>query len=350
VFEEAIDFSLEAAVPDPLPFDAKLRAMLDEHEPFIVGTVAHAVGADVLAEVGQFSLHDGSANKLETEQEREQEQEQQKEVKARRDQQVEIEKFVDREYSRNEEKPTPWALKSLLKSPPLDSDGGGEGGGAALADGGNGGTAASSSASDHPFYALRKFALRHQESLEMPLNMFCSRNYFNPNWSGLRRIKNVVMVMEWAPADGNNSGGSAGGGGEDELRLFTAEEHEAMALASTKTREASFHKAFDMLSSGKVSMTRSELALTVRAMTDAFPTESEVDSLLKHQGSPDGMLSFEGLGKLLRQGKLHPQHKGRFYVALSLAEAGERKNSHAHMMRGLRFILLLFSLLLISNL
>ena len=63
-------------------------------------------------------MHEGSSNKLETEQEREQEQEQQKEVKARRDQQVEIEKFVDREYSRNEESPTPWPLQALLRPPP----------------------------------------------------------------------------------------------------------------------------------------------------------------------------------------------------------------------------------------
>ena len=31
---------------------------------------------------------------------------------------MEIEKFVDREYSRNEERPTPWPLQALLKPPP----------------------------------------------------------------------------------------------------------------------------------------------------------------------------------------------------------------------------------------
>lgn len=47
VFEEEIDFSLEAAVPDPLPFEAKLRALLDDHETFIIGSEAHNVGAEV---------------------------------------------------------------------------------------------------------------------------------------------------------------------------------------------------------------------------------------------------------------------------------------------------------------
>ncbi len=51
----------------------------------------------ILIEVGQFTLYAMSANRLDSEQEREQEHEQKKEVEARRDQQVEVEKFVDRE-------------------------------------------------------------------------------------------------------------------------------------------------------------------------------------------------------------------------------------------------------------
>ena len=31
IFDEEIDFSLDGAVPDPVPFDHKLRDMLDEH-------------------------------------------------------------------------------------------------------------------------------------------------------------------------------------------------------------------------------------------------------------------------------------------------------------------------------
>ena len=47
--------------------------------------------------VAQFAKVEGSTCRLDTEQEREQEQEQEKEVEARRDQQIEIEKFVERE-------------------------------------------------------------------------------------------------------------------------------------------------------------------------------------------------------------------------------------------------------------
>ena len=43
LFDETIDFSLEASVPDPLPFEQKLRSMLDENEAFI-RPEQHAIG------------------------------------------------------------------------------------------------------------------------------------------------------------------------------------------------------------------------------------------------------------------------------------------------------------------
>ena len=121
-----------------------------------------------MAEVGQFAMVESSANSLEQEQQREQEQEQEKEVEARRDQQIEVEKFVDREYSRQEEIQRPWPFSVLSK--PL--------GGA-----------------DHPFYALKDFKLRHHDALEFSPSLLVSSNYFNPNWTGLRRLKNVIMVF-----------------------------------------------------------------------------------------------------------------------------------------------------------
>ncbi len=53
---------------------------------------------------------------------------------------------------------------------------------------------------EHPFYALKDFKLRHQEPLVFPDALLVSSNYFNPQWTGLRRVKNVVMVMEYAPS------------------------------------------------------------------------------------------------------------------------------------------------------
>lgn len=38
--------------------------------------------------------------------------------------------------------------------------------------------------SEHPFYPLRDFKLRHQEPLEFPESLLVSSNYFNPTWTG----------------------------------------------------------------------------------------------------------------------------------------------------------------------
>jgi len=51
----------------------------------------------------------------------------------------------------------------------------------------------------HPFFPLSDFKLRYGEPLKFPTFLAASRNYFNPNWSGLRRVKNVVMVLEYVP-------------------------------------------------------------------------------------------------------------------------------------------------------
>ena len=64
-------------------------------------------------------MEEGCANKLETEQEREQDRTSRSNRRrsSRRDQQFEIEQFVDIEYSMNEKRPAPWALNSLLTPP-----------------------------------------------------------------------------------------------------------------------------------------------------------------------------------------------------------------------------------------
>ena len=43
VFDEPIDFSLEASVPDPVAFEDRLRGMLDAHEQFLQ-PAQHAIG------------------------------------------------------------------------------------------------------------------------------------------------------------------------------------------------------------------------------------------------------------------------------------------------------------------
>ena len=51
VFDEAIDFSLEAAVPDPVPFLDKLQNMLTKHEKFLRADKDTEVSSAILDEV-----------------------------------------------------------------------------------------------------------------------------------------------------------------------------------------------------------------------------------------------------------------------------------------------------------
>jgi hypothetical protein len=97
VFEESIDFSLEASVPDRVSFETKLRNMLDSNKEFIVTPEQYEIGLKILCEVAAFTLV-SEAGSLETEQEREQEQEQEKDMQEQKEHEVEIEKFVEREY------------------------------------------------------------------------------------------------------------------------------------------------------------------------------------------------------------------------------------------------------------
>lgn len=80
---------------------------------------------------------------------------------------------MEREYCRQEETQRPWPFRMLCK--PVD------------------GTA------DHPFFRLKNFQLNHHDGIQFPDSCMASVNYFNPKWKGLRRIKNVVVVMEYAP-------------------------------------------------------------------------------------------------------------------------------------------------------
>ena len=230
---------------------------------------------------------ENSANRLESEQEREQEQEQEKEVEARRDQQIEVEKFVDREYSRQEEFQKPWFFSVL--SQPFDS------------------------IAEHPFYFLKDFKLRHQEPFEFSDFLMLSSNYFNPKWTGLRRLKNVIMVLEYAPSTA-----------PDRLRMRTTDE---LRIALSEAQEEILRKAhtlfgFYAASSGCPShLSPEDLRIAIEAAVDKQPSDEFVEAIFNKFCGSSKLLSYEGFRDLLTSGELYPQSTGRYYVAVSLAEA-----------------------------
>jgi len=155
------------------------------------------------------------------------------------------------------------------------------------------------------------------------------------------------MLLEWAPCAGKvdnaasevvmspEAGVDLNGEYSDKLlRLFTADEHAARALPETPARQAAFRKAFAMLAAGAPRMDKAALARAVHAVTDRQWTDAALDALLAeglryndssssgHDGGYDAQgLTPEALQSLLQNGCLHPAHRGRHYVAVSLAEA-----------------------------
>jgi hypothetical protein len=182
-FCEPIDFSLRESMLDPVHFSeaivrradafSDIVAMLPDKQQRVISEVISwvQVTSDAAAAVGPVAAEDREVF-LDSEMVQEQEQEQEEEQEREQEQEIEIEKYVDLAYSREHEEPVCWPLGTLTT--PLGQQA-------------------------EPFYPLSEFRLYKRSPLPFADYIYCSNNYFNPMWSGARRIKNVVMVMDWLP-------------------------------------------------------------------------------------------------------------------------------------------------------
>jgi hypothetical protein len=124
----------------------------------------------------------GDSLVLETEITQENEQVQQREQEQEREQQVEIEKCVDNAYSRDEEAQVPWAFDEVIGRGVVPYP-----------------DVAHVDPEAAPFYRLSSFKLYLRKAVAAPEYLAVSSNYFNPRWTGERRLKNVVCVLEYVP-------------------------------------------------------------------------------------------------------------------------------------------------------
>ncbi len=83
--------------------------------------------------------------------------------------------YVDMAYSREHEEQVPWAFDTL------------------------GDARASETCLPSQFYPASQFKLAKRDAIRFPQCVAVSNNYFNTKWSGSRRIKNTVMVLDWVP-------------------------------------------------------------------------------------------------------------------------------------------------------
>lgn len=110
----------------------------------------------------------------------------------------------------------------------------------------------------------------------------------------------------------------------DTLRLKTVEE---LAITLAGEQERILRKShslfgFHAASKGHKSLLSTEdLRLALQAATDKVPTDETLAQIMSYHGLEGGLLTFEDFRTLLISGELYPQYHGRYYVAISLAEA-----------------------------
>jgi len=326
VFCESIDFNLNATVPNPIPFADTLTTKVATQTHFVPNGVEDPVVKEVLDLVSMSFSKEGETDLdmdnedmsrvLGAEMVQEQEQEKEQQQEQEQEQEIEIEKYVDLAYSREHEEQTPWLFASLTSpvsvTTPLN-------GGAPFPVG-------------HPgqFYPASAFKLIKREPLNFPPQLLVSSNYFDLRWSGARRIKNVIMSLDYVPELASLMPRV------ESLEPLSASQEEALFTALTLF--ASQHVA-DNERPNDIFLTRDDLVRVLQAAGHyADLSDSQLEAILLECGSsnPDSVVPLAVVRDLLVKGKFSQTQEGRRVVAVSLAEA-ETLRRIIHLKNGSRF-------------
>ena len=155
-----------------------------------------------------------------------------------------------------------------------------------------------------------------------------STNYFNRKWTGLRRLKNVVMLLEWIPSviDVKPDLRSA-----QDNHSFIAKIRESMSAgAGEETIDPALMKAYQLLSfhGSSDGLTVADVRNTIEMAAFTAASQDEVQTILQSlrpEGevtkSKDAPVDFAMFSALLRSGQIFRHHTNRYWVAVSLAEA-----------------------------
>ena len=143
--------------------------------------------------------------------------------------------------------------------------------------------------------------------------MMLSENYFHRVWTltSHRRLKNIIVIMEWIP-------------NRDELEVMAATDlpgDEVTLL--TSEQEMSMRRSFDMFNHSKSGvLSPAELREVLRALDVSVSDEEELMEYMQLFASPDTqMIGFEEWRSLMVYQTFAKVQARRYYVALSLEEA-----------------------------
>eukprot|EP00427_Karlodinium_veneficum_P055057 CAMPEP_0169414090 /NCGR_PEP_ID=MMETSP1017-20121227/61723_1 /TAXON_ID=342587 /ORGANISM="Karlodinium micrum, Strain CCMP2283" /LENGTH=673 /DNA_ID=CAMNT_0009521587 /DNA_START=1 /DNA_END=2022 /DNA_ORIENTATION=- len=204
VFREEISSEISKEVPKP----KTLRETFDE-----VVAGYKASGTDTLLCLGQVDVErleqvrcrtaggDGSVKVVRggLDQTREQQQEKEQEQQQMKEREQEEEQMA--QFSRDDESPLPWPVGVLMQSPGSRVE-------TSFLQAKQAGKSFPFShllVGDDAVFPMALFhAIESQPQLPFPRNVLMSSNYFRPRWAGLgdRRLKNVLLVVEWQLPDG----------------------------------------------------------------------------------------------------------------------------------------------------
>eukprot|EP01012_Entosiphon_sulcatum_P004402 TRINITY_DN11719_c0_g1_i1.p1 TRINITY_DN11719_c0_g1~~TRINITY_DN11719_c0_g1_i1.p1 ORF type:complete len:3283 (+),score=530.28 TRINITY_DN11719_c0_g1_i1:870-9851(+) len=328
VFRERVDYAIPNVPPQAPQRSERLLAEIAEHECFLLGESDSTLASSLVhratptadekpeevdpeeatAAAGQaFEGEQEQEEEEEQEQEQEEEKEQEKEREEECEDETEPEAFARQKYSREEEQPLQWPLQVLQRGP----------------------GAACSGSSMVPFYSAAEFGvfrgmLKRPTTMPFPPFLLLSNNYFSKAWSvkSLRRIKNVIILLEWVP-DWN------------ELRLVSdegtpADQQKGLNAEQLDLLRQSFD-LFDGDGKGALSIAEvRELLLAVDVNEDQVAnfleksaktgeTDTETDAI--GQPRKERLFTFDDIRDAVAKHSYYEVQRGRYFVALSLAEA-----------------------------
>jgi len=316
IFLEPIDFAIEDKVPVPKLFSESIGERVKQNDEFIYTDEERGVIKQIIDTVSTTTF-DNTIAVLTAEMVQEMEEEKEKQQEQEQEQEIEIEKYVDLAYSREEEEQQPWPAVSLATGGTPDQP-------------------------DAPirklFYSSKEFKLYQRMPLQLSDHVMISNNYFNKKWGGPRRIKNIIMVLDWIPSISQTTtrfdletAVKAGGFAPEDLESHSRQ----AALEGAKSRDGdqAFSKAFDLYDlDASGGLNELELSHMLRAITDTNQTPEIVRTYLQLAAGGRGEMDKETLKRLFDAGALRKEENGRWVVILSLSEAETlRRLMHARL-------------------
>ena len=279
MFNEPIEFTVESGVKAVRLFSDTIESAIERHTEWIVSDTDRAVVQRVRKAV-EGVVDDDAASSFDREMVQQQEQQRETEQEREQEAEIEIEKFVDLAYSRDHEAPVPWPFASLAQ--PATGD-----------------------ALPQPFvYHLSAFRLYKRQALPFPAYLYLTTNLFNPQWTGARRVKNTVIVMEVLPNT------------EAVAPLVPA------AVPLSAKEQIALKRAIDLFNRQPASrgLSAADLSSLIRAAMDFEPSPEQVAAVIRSTSGGEPFTDSH-VASLLQSSEFRDEQKGRFFVSLSLAEA-----------------------------